>query len=99
MRRIILACALAGVLAVPSFGQGVDPLIGTWKINFDKSTMNPPPKSLISTVSKEGDHLISVTDLVTADGQTFKTVLMDNHIQQLVFQITTHPPTRGSATP
>jgi hypothetical protein len=31
MRRIILACALASVLAGPAFGQGVDPLIGTWK--------------------------------------------------------------------
>ena len=27
MRRIILACALAGILSVPAFGQGVDPLI------------------------------------------------------------------------
>jgi hypothetical protein len=38
MGRIILACALAGVLAVPAFGQGVDPLIGTWKLNLEKST-------------------------------------------------------------
>jgi hypothetical protein len=35
--RIILACALLGVLGVPAFGQGVDPLIGTWKLNLEKS--------------------------------------------------------------
>jgi hypothetical protein len=29
MRRIILACALAVILGVPAFGQGVDPLIGS----------------------------------------------------------------------
>ncbi len=38
MSRIVFACALAGVLSVPAFGQGVDPLIGTWKFNPEKST-------------------------------------------------------------
>jgi hypothetical protein len=34
MRRIILACALAGFLGGTAFGQGVDPLIGTWKLTL-----------------------------------------------------------------
>jgi hypothetical protein len=62
MRCIILACALAGVLGVPAFwqspyiltlpapafGQGVDPLVGTWKLNVEKSTSTVLglPKSL-----------------------------------------------------
>jgi predicted Zn-dependent peptidase len=29
---------IAGNLALPALRQGVDPLIGSWKINFEKST-------------------------------------------------------------
>jgi hypothetical protein len=40
MSRIILPVALAGVLAVPALGQGVDPILATWKVNLEKSTYN-----------------------------------------------------------
>jgi hypothetical protein len=73
MKRIIFVLAFL-TLTLPAFGQGVDPLIGTWKMNVERSTLNPPSKSLISTFSKEGDHFINVVDLVTAEGQTFRTV-------------------------
>jgi hypothetical protein len=87
-RTILCAAAGAIIFAMPAKAQEVDPLIGTWKINFDKSTMAPPPpKSLISTVSKEGDHYIAVTDLVRADGQTFRTVF------QLIYDGQPHPTT------
>jgi hypothetical protein len=86
MKSAIFALAFFG-LTLPAFGQGVDPLIGTWKMNLEKSTINPPPKSLISTFSKEGDHFIAVSDLVTADGQTFKTVF------QQIYDGQPHPTT------
>jgi hypothetical protein len=87
MKRTIFAIAFLS-LTLPAFGQGVDPLIGTWKLNLEKSTMAPPlPKSLISTISKEGDHLIAVLDLVRDDGQTFKTMF------QQIYDGQPHPTT------
>jgi hypothetical protein len=62
------------MFAMPASAQGVDPLIGTWKFNPEKSAIDPLPKSSIVTFSKEGDHLINVTDFVATDGQTFRTV-------------------------
>jgi hypothetical protein len=56
MSRIIIACALAGILGVPAFGQGVDPLVGSWKLTLEKSTYvgSPPPKSQTLTFAGEG---------------------------------------------
>jgi hypothetical protein len=76
MRRIILAVALAGVLAVPAFGQGVDRLIGTWKLNLEKSTFTgrAPPKSRTATFAGEG-HTFTVTiEGVEAKGQALKLI-------------------------
>jgi hypothetical protein len=45
MKRAIFAFTFFS-LTLPAFGQGVDPLIGTWKINPAKSTSTVPiPKS------------------------------------------------------
>jgi hypothetical protein len=124
MRRIILACALAGILGVsakafdetpspnnppivkpvpldlpfgrpmvcgyagvcldllaqanPSgaAGQGVDPLIGTWKLNLEKSTFIgvPPPKSQTATWAGEGQTLAVTAEGVNAQGQPFKVI-------------------------
>jgi hypothetical protein len=42
MRRIILACALAGILGVAAFGhQAVNPE-GIYQLNFAKSTIRGP---------------------------------------------------------
>jgi hypothetical protein len=38
MKRTILALAFF-TLTLPAFGQSVDPLIGTWKLNLEKSTV------------------------------------------------------------
>jgi hypothetical protein len=77
MRRIILACALAGILGVPAFGQGVDPFIGTWKLNTAKSTSSGYPlnKSLTLNIVREGQNLVANADGVDAQGQPFKRVL------------------------
>jgi hypothetical protein len=76
MRRISLACALAGILGVPAFGQGVDPLIGTWKLSVEKSTASfPLPKSATNVYSREEQNIINNIDMVTAQGQSVKSVL------------------------
>jgi hypothetical protein len=79
MRRIILACALAGILGVPAFGQGVDPMIGTWKLNVEKSTFvgAPAPKSWTITFTQlpgEGQNLAATLDYLDAQGRSGKFV-------------------------
>ena len=79
MRRIILACALAGILGVPAFGQGVDPLSGTWKMNVEKSThagAGALMKSFTNTFTGEGQNFINTAEGVDGQGQPFKVVLM-----------------------
>ena len=75
MSRIIIICALAGILASPTFGQAVDPLIGTWKLNLEKSTSTTPlQRSLTLTWSGEGQNLIDTSEGIDAQGQAFKVV-------------------------
>jgi hypothetical protein len=72
-----LATAALLCLTLPASAQGVDPLIGTWKVNLEKSTFvnGPPPKSLATTFSGEGQNLIATTEGVDAQGQPFKMVV------------------------
>jgi hypothetical protein len=87
MHRIIIACAIAGVLAVPAFGQGVDPLIGTWKLNLEKSTSTSGlPKSLTMIMSGEGQARTLVAEGVNDQNQPYK----------YVFQHVLPHPTTGS---
>jgi hypothetical protein len=74
--RIILACALLGVLGVPAFGQGVDPLIGTWKLNLEKSTFTgiAPPKSRTATFAGEEQTFAVTVEGVEAKGQALKLI-------------------------
>jgi hypothetical protein len=77
MRRIILACALAGILGVPAFGQGVDPIIGTWKLNLEKSTYTgapTAPKNRTATFAGEGQNLAVTAEGVEANGQPLKVI-------------------------
>jgi hypothetical protein len=41
MKRTILALALL-TLTLPAFGQGVDSILGTWKLNLEKTTSTEP---------------------------------------------------------
>jgi hypothetical protein len=76
MYRILMCAALAGVLAVPAFGQGVDPLIGLWKLNHEKSTSSYPlPTVQILTFAMEGQILTATAEGVDAQGP-FKRVLL-----------------------
>ena len=76
MSRIIIICiicALANILGGTAFGQGVDPLIGTWKLNLEKSTVNfPLPKSVSFTVVKDGQNMVSTVEGVNNQGQPTK---------------------------
>jgi hypothetical protein len=58
-------------------GSGVDPLIGTWKLNLEKSTFIgvPPPKSQTATWAGEGQTLAVTAEGVNAQGQPFKVIL------------------------
>jgi hypothetical protein len=107
MRRIILACALAGILGVPAFGQGVDPLIGTWKFNLEKSTQvggGPQLKSATQTWTEEGHTFTNTAEGVNDQGQAFKVTyrhIYDGipHPRRLITLIMMLAPTLGSATP
>jgi hypothetical protein len=39
MKRTIFTLAFLS-LTLPAFSQGVDPVLGTWKLNLEKSTAN-----------------------------------------------------------
>ena len=76
MYRIIL-CAAAGavIFAMPAKAQGVDPLIGTWKFNFEKSTQvggGPQLKSGTQTWTGEGQNFTNTAEGVNDQGQAFK---------------------------
>ena len=72
MKSTIFALAFLS-LTLPAFGQGVDPLVGTWKQNLEKSTSTLPlAKSLTLTWSGEGQNFIDTAEGVDAQGQPFK---------------------------
>jgi hypothetical protein len=75
MKRTIFVLAFLS-LTLPASGQGVDPLIGTWKLNLEKSTFTgiPPWRSLTLTFSGEGQNFINTSEGVDDQGP-FKVVL------------------------
>jgi hypothetical protein len=75
MKPTILALAFFS-LTLPAFGQGVDPLVGTWKLNREKSTSVGAPlfQSITQTWSGEGQNFTNTAEGVNAQGQAFKTV-------------------------
>jgi hypothetical protein len=156
MRRIILACALAAIFAMPANAldgtrssnniappavpsiqlrrdaaelleraaqlgrdaaellaqvnpgnttQGVDPLIGTWKLNVEKSTHvgGQQVKSATQTWTGEGQNFSNTAEGVDAQGRAVKGIF--RHIYDGMPHPTTgvlimiRPPTHGSATP
>jgi hypothetical protein len=72
MRRIILACALAGILGVPAFGQqAVDPEEGIYQLNVAKSTFRgPATKTQTINIGKETFTVVGFD----ANGQPFTSV-------------------------
>ena len=75
MKQFCLGIIVAIGLTLPAFGQGVDPLIGTWKFNPEKSMSNiPMVKSFTNTYAGEGQNLTNTSEGVDAQGQPFKIV-------------------------
>jgi hypothetical protein len=72
MKGTIFALAFFS-FTLPAFGQGVDPIIGTWKLNFEKST-NSPLKSATSTFAGQGNDLTNTTEAIDTQGRTLKIV-------------------------
>ncbi len=76
MKQSCLSIIIAVGLTMPAFGQGVDPLIGSWKLNLEKSMSTAPLfKSLTLTWSGEGQNFIDTVEGVDAQGRAFKVVL------------------------
>jgi hypothetical protein len=76
MKRTISALVFFS-LTLPASAQGVDPLIGTWKMNLEKSTVVgiPPLRSATLTWSYDGQTLIDTSEGVDAQGQPFKNIV------------------------
>jgi hypothetical protein len=73
--KMRLATVALLCLTLPAFGQGVDPLTGTWKFNPEKSTSNAPMvKSFTNTYAGEGQTFTNTSEGVDAQGQPFKQV-------------------------
>jgi hypothetical protein len=96
MKQLALGIIVAIGLTLPAFGQGVDPLVGTWKLNVEKSTyVGPPaPKSQTNTFTGEGQNFIDTVEGVTAQGQAYKIVF--RHIYDGMPHPTTGIPTYDS---
>jgi hypothetical protein len=73
MKRTISALVFFS-LTLPAFGQGIDPLIGTWKLNLEKSTGAIGFRSLTLTWTGEGQNFIDTADGVTTQGQPFHAI-------------------------
>jgi hypothetical protein len=74
MKSTIFALAFFS-LTLPAFGQGVDPLIGTWKLNLEKSTSTGPlPKSQTITFTRDGPNIVNNGEGLDAQGQPYKFV-------------------------
>jgi hypothetical protein len=96
MKSTIFALAFF-TLTLPAFGQGVDPLVGTWKLNVEKSTASfPLYKSLILNMVKDGQNVINTADGVTGQGEAFKVIF--RHIYDGMPHPTTGTPNYDATT-
>jgi hypothetical protein len=75
MKGTIFALAFFS-LTLPAFGQGVDPLIGTWKMNPAKSMAVgfELDKSSIITYTRDGQNIINNYEVINAKNQLLKGV-------------------------
>ncbi|HXW05658.1 MAG TPA: hypothetical protein VD833_10535 [Vicinamibacterales bacterium] len=65
MKHLLTAVLLVGFVSGTSFAQAGDPLIGTWKLNPEKSK---GAKSGSTTIEAAGQGVKFSVDLVSADG-------------------------------
>lgn len=67
----VLAISVLAVLAASAVRAQTNPLVGTWKLNVEKSKFDPGPgpKSLTRTVTAQGDGVKYAFEGVGADGK------------------------------
>jgi hypothetical protein len=80
MKQFCLGAVVAIGLTLPAFGHSVDPYIGRWKLNLEKTKFIglPTLKSWTLTWSGEGQNLIGALDQVNAQGEPSKVVFTMN---------------------
>jgi hypothetical protein len=96
MKQFCLSIFVAIGLTLPAFGQGADPVIGTWRLNVEKSTYvgTSAPKSQSNTFAGEGQTLTDTVEGVDAQGQAYKIVF--SHIYDGIPHPTMGTPTYDS---
>ena len=67
--RLVIAAALVAFVGAPSHAQPADPMLGTWKLNVEKS--KSPYKSGTSVIEAVGDAVKVTADLVAVDGTAY----------------------------
>jgi hypothetical protein len=67
VKSLVIAAIVIGVASGTSQAQSSDPLVGTWKLNVEKSK-NMQFKSGTSTIERAGDGVKFTVNLVGADG-------------------------------
>jgi hypothetical protein len=67
----VVAIAVLAVLGAAAAQAQSNPIVGTWKLNLEKSKYDPgpAPKSLTRTVEAQGDGLKYTFEGVAADGK------------------------------
>jgi hypothetical protein len=68
-KRLLSVAVLVGLAFATAQTQAADPLVGTWKLNPEKS--KGPYKSGTSVYEAAGDGIKGTVDLTAADGATY----------------------------
>jgi hypothetical protein len=68
-KRLLSVAVIVGVACIPVLAQAQDPLVGTWKLNPEKSKATY--KSGTSVFEAAGDAVKATVDLVAADGTAY----------------------------
>src|SRR6516225_4862131 len=72
---MVLGLAVGGIAQL-SFAQS-SPLIGTWKLNLDKSRFSgPPPRSRTATFTQDGQNIRNTVQAIDAQGNSATVVLL-----------------------
>lgn len=69
VQRLLSVAVLVGFVCATTLAQGQDPLLGTWKLNPEKS--KGPYKSGTSVFEAAGDGIKGTVDLAAADGTAY----------------------------
>jgi hypothetical protein len=99
MKQLGLGIIVAIGLTLPVFGQGVDPWVGKWKLNVEKSMAAgsiPLDRSITLTVTGDGRTFTNNAEGVDAQGQAYKIVF--RHIYDGMPHPTTGNPNYDSTT-